>query len=80
MADDNEQKDRGRSGPYIPPKEPPLTDAELREIRELLEADRRVKWFWATTRRIAVWVAAAFGAVAVTWDALVRAVKHLAGL
>jgi hypothetical protein len=65
-------------GPRRP--EPPLTDAELRELRELLLADQRVKWFWAMSRRVAVWTAAAFGALAVTWDALVRAVRHLSGL
>jgi hypothetical protein len=67
-------------GPATRRPEPPLTDAEIRELRELLEADRRVKWFWAMSRRIAVWTAAAFGALAVSWDALVRAVRHFAGL
>ena len=59
--------------------EPPLTDKELREVREIMEADRRVKWFWATSRRIAIWLGAVFGGLVVTWDWLVRVVKHMAG-
>ena len=69
--------------PYIPPghtgHEPPLTDAEIREIREVLEADRRVKWFWATARRVAIWIGAVSGAILVTWEGLVKAVRHIAG-
>ena len=74
----NDQQELSPHGPYVH-REPPLTDAELREMREMLEADRRVKWFWAVSRRIAVWVAAAFGALIVTWDGLVRVIRHIAG-
>ena len=66
--------------PYVPMgNEPPLTDAEIREVREVLEADRRVKWFWATARRIAVWIGAVSAAILVTWEGLVKAIRHIAG-
>lgn len=58
--------------------EAPLSDRELRELREIMEADRRVKWFWATTRRVAIWVGAVGGALVVTWEWAVKAIRHIA--
>jgi len=60
-------------------REPPLTDEEIRETREMLVADKRMKWLFAAIRRIAVWVAAGVGALVVTWDALAKAIRHIAG-
>ena len=60
-------------------QEPQLTDSELRELRALIEADRRFKWFWATARSVTIWISAAIGALIVGWDALVRLVLHAAG-
>jgi len=60
-------------------REPPLTDEEIRETREMIVADKRMKWLFAAIRRIAVWVAAGVGALVVTWDALVKAIRHIAG-
>lgn len=60
-------------------QERPLTDAEIREIREVLEADRRVKWFWSVTRKIAIWVGAVSAALIVTWEGLVKTIRHIAG-
>ena len=59
--------------------EPPLTDEEIRETREMLVADKRMKWLFAAVRRITVWVAAGVGALVVTWDALAKAIRHIAG-
>lgn len=59
--------------------EPPLTDEEIRETREMLVADKRMKWLFAAVRRITVWVAAGAGALVVTWDALVKVIRHIAG-
>lgn len=59
--------------------EPPLTDEEIRETRDMLLADRRMKWLFAAVRRLAVWVAAGVGALIVTWDALVKTLRHIAG-
>ena len=60
-------------------REPPLTDEEIRETRDMLLADKRMKWLFAAIRRIAVWVAAGVGALVVTWDALAKAIRHIAG-
>jgi len=60
-------------------REPPLTDEEIRETRDMLLADRRMKWLFAAVRRIAVWVAAGVGALVVTWDALVKTLRHIMG-
>ena len=60
-------------------REPPLTDEEIRETREMIVADKRMKWLFAAIRRIAVWVAAGVGALVVTWDALAKAIRHIAG-
>lgn len=65
-----------------PPNEedsPPLTARERAEVRDMLEADRRVKWFWRGTRAIAIWVAAVGGSLMLLWDGLVRVVKHIVG-
>jgi len=66
--------------PAMPQRnESPLADGELREIRELMEAERRIKWFWATTRQAAIWAAAVVGMITVGWDMLVRFVLYVAG-
>ena len=60
-------------------EEPPLTSIERKEIREILEADRRMKWFWAGARRVSIWLVAVVGLLSVGWDLLVKFVLHLAG-
>lgn len=69
---------------YHPPltphnHEPEFTDAEKRELRDMLEADRRVKWFWATTRSIAIWIAAVGGGLIMGWEWVVKLVKNAGG-
>lgn len=68
-------------GTQAPPpnNEPPLTDAELKEVRELLESDRRAKWLWSTLRTWSLWLGGVFGAITLTWDSLARVVKSMAG-
>lgn len=36
----------------------PLSEAELTEVRRILESDRRAKWLWASIRGTLAWVAA----------------------
>ena len=60
-------------------EELPLTSIERKEILEILEADRRMKWFWASARRISIWLVAVVGLLSVGWDLLVKFVLHLAG-
>jgi len=70
MSDDKDDFD------HIP--EGPLTEAELHELRRILEADRRAKWLWATVRRtLAYGAALASGAVAFR-DDILELVKWIA--
>lgn len=57
--------------------ERPLTDEEIREVRAIIEADRRAKWLWATIRTGAIWVAAVLGAFVLAWDSFVKVVKSI---
>jgi hypothetical protein len=36
----------------------PLTQQEISEMRQMLERDKRVVWFWGTARVWATWIAA----------------------
>ena len=60
-------------------QQPPLTDEEIAEFREILIADKRAKWLGATIRTWAVWIAAVIGGAVVSWDAAVRVIKAMAG-
>ena len=80
MADGNPHS----SSNHAPQGEPqldeaPLTAEELKDLRELMEADRRVKWLWAVIRRTVIWVGAVGGSIAVGWDVLVKIVLHSVG-
>lgn len=57
--------------------ERPLTDEEIREVRGIIEADKRAKWLWATIRTGAIWVAAVLGALMLAWDTLVKILKSI---
>ena len=65
--------------PPLRQHERPLTDEELRELRGILEADRRMKWLMASARIGAIWLAAIFGTVSLIWDSVVRFVLHVVG-
>lgn len=56
-----------------------LSTDELRELRELLEADRRAKWLWAGIRNVAVWGASVIGFLVITYQSFESMIKHLAG-
>jgi hypothetical protein len=59
--------------------ERPLSDSEIRELRVLMEADRRLKWLWKSIRVTAIWVTAVAGAVSIGWDMLIKLALHLTG-
>ena len=64
----------------LPPHhERPLTDEELRDLRGVLEADRRMKWLMASARIGAIWIASIIGTVSLLWDSVVRFVLHMVG-
>jgi hypothetical protein len=40
-----------------------LTDAEIAELRKLIEDDKRMRWLWASMRFHASWIAATVAAI-----------------
>lgn len=60
-----------------PDSVPPLTDAELRKLRELLKADERAVWLWGAIKVWATWIAAVVVAVTMGWESLRKIVNAL---
>lgn len=58
-------------------EEPPLTDAELEEIRELLEANRRAKWLMDKIKAVALWSAAVIGGFTLLGDVIIKVIKGM---
>lgn len=58
----------------------PLTEAECREIRRIIESDGRARWFWATARTWAVWVAAVVGGLTLGWDFVKKILRAATGV
>lgn len=56
-----------------------LSQDEINSVREIIEADKRAKWLWASVRNVAVWVVAVIGGVSLTYDSMIAVVKHMAG-
>ena len=54
-----------------------LTDEEIREVRAIIEADKRANWLWALIRTGSIWVAAVLGALMLTWEAIVKALRAI---
>jgi len=52
--------------------EPPLTDDELKAIRETIEQDKRAKWLWASIRLWCTWIAAASGFAILIFEAIFK--------
>lgn len=56
-----------------------LSEEEIKEIRRIIENDKRARWLWASMRNIAVWIVAVIGGVSIAYESLGNAIKHLAG-
>lgn len=56
-------------------REPPLTDSERREVRQMLEQNRRASWAWSTLRVWSTWIVALVAALTVGWDFIRRLAK-----
>lgn len=54
-----------------------LSAEELTALREMLEAERRMRWMWATARTWAVWITAVVAGYTVGIDALKAILKRL---
>lgn len=56
-----------------------LTRSEIKELRELLESERRAKWAWSTARIWLTWLAGSIIAVYSMYETLEKAFKKLTG-
>jgi len=56
----------------------PLTESEVRLIREIIEKDRRWKWLATMMRNVAAWIVAILAAITIGWDWLVKVIKGAA--
>lgn len=57
----------------------PLTQAELKRLRSIIQADDRARWLWSSIRTIAIWITAVTVAVAAFKNFLVDALTSLIG-
>jgi hypothetical protein len=60
--------------------EDPLTDVEIRAFRELLESERRAKWFWALSRSVAVWILAVTTGFVAFYDSVAAMINRIFGI
>jgi len=56
----------------------PLTDKEVREIREHLEQRRRMKWLWDSMVLVAKWLTIMIAGIWAAQEALARFIRSLA--
>lgn len=56
-----------------------LTRSEIKEVREMLEADRRARWAWSTGRIWAAWLAGAIVGIYGLYDTLEKLLRRLSG-
>ena len=55
--------------------EPPLTQEELKRIREDLESSARAKWLRAHVKAVLAWVAGVIISITLIWDFLKNVIK-----
>jgi hypothetical protein len=56
-----------------------LTDAELAEVRRIIETDKRRMWLMSGVRSVASWVVVVIGAAVVFWDVIARTIRSAVG-
>jgi hypothetical protein len=59
--------------------QPPLTDSELVEVREMLKERDRRSWVWRAVKTWALWISAVVAGVNYGWEALGKVVQTLTG-
>jgi len=57
----------------------PLSERELKDVRAMIEQDKRVAWLWSTIRTWATWVTAVGAAIVIGWDSFKRVFLALIG-
>lgn len=56
-------------------EEPQLSPSERRELRQMMERDRRAKWLASTIRVWALWITAVLAALGFGFDAIKKVVR-----
>lgn len=56
-----------------------LTRSEIRELRSILESERRMRWFWSTSRIWAAWLTGTIVATYSLYDTLEKFLKRIFG-
>lgn len=56
-----------------------LTEEELKEIRAMLEEERRAKWLWSSIRIWSIWIVGVIGCITLMWDSMGRVLKAIVG-
>lgn len=57
----------------------PLTASERRRVREIIRAQERTDWLWASVRVWATWITAVCAAAVVLWEVLKQVVQSAGG-
>lgn len=60
-------------------QEPPLSDEELKAMREMIKQDERARWVWSSIRLWSMWLAATVGGLTLTYDTIIRAIRSAVG-
>jgi hypothetical protein len=60
-------------------EETPLTQNELTAIRKVLLQESRRAWLFGSIRASASWVVILLGAIALSYESLVKAIKSMVG-
>jgi len=56
-----------------------LTRAEIRELRDMLESERRMKWLWSTGRIWAAWFTGTIIGIYSLYDTVEKFLKRIMG-
>jgi hypothetical protein len=56
-----------------------LTPDEIEYIRELIESDKRARWFWTSIRIWLGWLSGTLVALYAIWDQIEKFAKKLTG-
>jgi hypothetical protein len=57
----------------------PLTESELVAIRKVILQEARRAWLFGSIRASASWIVITLGAIALSYDSVVKAIKSMVG-
>lgn len=56
-----------------------LTPMEIEAVRELIESDKRARWFWSSIRIWLSWISGVLVAIYAIWDQVEKFMKKFTG-